>query len=126
MLENTDKAFASLIEAAKELSTQLSPEVFAAASRVAQLSAQGDLRSALIWLLISGFVSALFTGLAIFMLRNEEGSGEGVAGIFIFVGVSLIVFCISLASYTNPLNQGLAADPKLALAYKVIQHIEHQ
>jgi hypothetical protein len=117
-LENTDQALAKVIDAARELSTKLSPDAYDAASRVAQLTAQTDLRAALIWAIISGLLIA-------FCILGSMAAGEYGPGIVIG-GLSAIVFSIAITSWTSPLNNALAKDPKLALAYMVMRKIDRQ
>lgn len=122
-LENTDKALASLIDATHKLSTQLSPDVFDAASQVAMLGFQGNLLSAWIWTIASGIVALIALGLLIMACAKNWDEAAGATAMMAFF-VSVIVFCWNISTLWNPLINAAAHDGKIALAIKVIVSLQ--
>lgn len=118
-LENTDKALASLIDAAHQLSTQLSPDVFNAAAQVAMLGVQGQLISAWIWT-IAGTVIAIVLLFLAAMKSLDDTAGVVVGAFF----VSVIIICWNISTLWNPLVNAGAHDGKIALANKVMEKIQ--
>lgn len=123
MLEATDKALASVIDAMNTVAHQISPDVLNSVGQVAMLSAQGTLITAHIMLWVAGLVFLI--AIALLFGATSDSSADGLAGCGgFFLFVALVIFGWNICDIYSPLVQARANDPKIALTYEMLRKID--
>ncbi len=122
-LENTDKAFAGILDAVKQFSEQVQPDVFNAFSNVAMLSAQQELVMAHICIWLGSVLLALAI-LCLFATIFGNGGEAGGFAMLLFLSLGLGFIIFNLSTVYSPLVQAAAHDGKVAIAREALTKIE--